>query len=174
MHNIYLCTLYKSDLIELNLICSKPRVAPIKAITIPHLELLGNLLLSRLMDSVKLALKEELKFKKLTDKKEWFYVHTLNNPADMIKKQNFKNIAKENVWWHGSSFLIKETKFNEKVMQPEILLESDIEIQNQINVCLTFRTADKINLTGVINIKKFSLLLKLKRIIAFMGRLMNN
>ena len=64
MHNIYLCTLYKSDLIELNLICSKPRVAPIKAITIPHLELLGNLLLSRLMDSVKLALKEELKFNK--------------------------------------------------------------------------------------------------------------
>ena len=160
VHNIYLCTLYKSDLIEVKYV--------------PHLELLGNLLLSRLMDSVKLALKEELKFKKLTDKKEWFYVHTLNNPADMIKKQNFKNIAKENVWWHGSSFLIKETKFNEKVMQPEILLESDIEIQNQINVCLTFRTADKINLTGVINIKKFSLLLKLKRIIAFMGRLMNN
>ena len=160
VHNIYLCTLYKSDLIEVKYV--------------PHLELLGNLLLSRLMDSVKLALKEELKFKKLTDKKEWFYVHTLNNPADMIKKQNFKNIAKENVWWHGSSFLIKETKFNEKVMQPEILLESDIEIQNQINVCLTFRTSDKINLTGVINIKKFSLLLKLKRIIAFMGRLMNN
>ena len=59
-------------------------------------------------------------------------------------------------------------------MQPEILLESDIEIQNQSNVCLTFRTADKINLTGVANIKKFSLLLKLKRIIAFMHRFMNN
>ena len=78
----------------------------------------------------------------------------------MITKQNFKNIAKENVWWHGPNFLIKETKFNEKVMQPEILLESNIEIQNQSNVCLTFRTTDKINLTGVVNIKKFSLLLK--------------
>ena len=33
-----------------------------KTITIPRLELLGNLLLSRLMGSVKLALKEELKF----------------------------------------------------------------------------------------------------------------
>ena len=97
-----------------------------------------------------------------------------NNPADMITKQNFKNFAKEDVWWHGPSFLIKEAKFNEKVMQPEILLESDIEIQNQSNVCLTFRTADKINLTGVANIKKFSLLLKLKRIIAFMHRFMNN
>ena len=35
-----------------------------KTITTPRLELLGNLLLSRLMDSVKLALKEELKFDK--------------------------------------------------------------------------------------------------------------
>ena len=179
-----------------------------KAITILRLELLGNLLLSRLMDSVKLVLKEELKFDKsyywtdlkitlswiksvgkeynvfvenrfheiwkLTDIKEWFYVDTLNNPADMITRQNFKNIAKKTVWWHGPSFLINDTKFNEKVMQPEIHLESDIEIQNQSNVCLTFRSADKINLTDVVNIEKFSSLLKLKRIIAFICRFMDN
>ena len=65
---------------------------------------------------------------KLTDFKEWFYVDTLNNPADMITRQNFKNIAKENVWLHGPSFLINDTKFNEKLMQPEILLERGIEI----------------------------------------------
>ena len=35
-----------------------------KTITIQRLELLGNFLLDRLMDSVKLALKEELKFDK--------------------------------------------------------------------------------------------------------------
>ena len=57
----------------------------------------------------------------------------------MITKQNFKNIAEENIWWHGPSFLINNTKFNENLMQPEILLESDIDIQNQSNVCLTFR-----------------------------------
>ena len=32
--NIYLLTLYKLGLIEVSLICSKPRVAPTKAITI--------------------------------------------------------------------------------------------------------------------------------------------
>ena len=111
-------------------------VAPIKSITIQRLELLGNFLLSRVMDSVKLALKEELKFsyyrtdlkiklsrikpfekeyivlvenrvqeiRKLTDIKEWFYVDTLNNPADMISRNNFKNIVKENVWWPGQVF----------------------------------------------------------------------
>ena len=44
------------------LICSTSRVAPVKTITITRLGLLGNLLLSRLMDCVKLVLKEELKF----------------------------------------------------------------------------------------------------------------
>ena len=111
---------------------------------------------------------------KLTDFKEWFYVDTLNNPADMITRQNFKNIAKENVWLHGPSFLINDTKFNEKLMQPEILLESGIEIQNQSNVCLTFRVADEINLTDVVNIEKFGSLLKLKRVITFICRFMDN
>ena len=92
----------------------------------------------------------------------------------MITRQNFKNIAKENVWWHGPSFLINDTKFNEKVMQPEILLKSDIDIQNKSNVCLTLRTAYKINLTDVVNIEKFSALLKLKRIIAFICHFMDN
>ena len=112
--------------------------------------------------------------RKLTDFKEWFYVDTLNNPADMITRQNFKNIAKENVWLHGPSFLINDTKFNEKLMQPEILLESGIEIQNQSNVCLAFHVADEINLTDVVNIEKFGSLLKLKRVITFICRFMDN
>ena len=92
----------------------------------------------------------------------------------MITRQNFKNIAKENVWWHGPNFFINDTKFNEKIMQPEFFLESDIEIKNQSNVCLTFHTTDKINLTDVVTIKKFSTLLKLKRIITFTCRFIDN
>ena len=42
--------------ISVNLVPSKSRLAPIKGSTIPRLELLGNLLLSRLMDSVKKSL----------------------------------------------------------------------------------------------------------------------
>ena len=56
--NIYLRTLYKSCLIEVNLICSKSQIAPIKIIDIQRLKLLGNLLLSRLM---KISLKSRIK-----------------------------------------------------------------------------------------------------------------
>ena len=72
----------------------------------------------------------------------------------------------------GLVFFINDTKFNEKIIQPEILLESDIEIKNQSNVCLTFHTTDKVNL--VVNTEKFSTLLKLKRIITFICRFIGN
>ena len=70
-----------------------------------------------------------------------------------------KNVAQENVWWHGTSFLVIYIKFNEKIMQPRFFLESNIDIQDQSNVCLTFRTADKMNLKDVVNIEKFGRLL---------------
>ena len=41
--------------------------------------------------------KKVQEIQKLTDIKQWFHVDTLNNPANMITRQNFKNIAKENV-----------------------------------------------------------------------------
>ena len=53
---IYSRCLCKSSNITTNLIASKSRVAPIKPTTIPRLELLGNLLLARLMKNVKKAL----------------------------------------------------------------------------------------------------------------------
>ena len=43
-----------------HLLCSKTRVAPMKSVTIPRLELLSGLLLSRLVHTVTLALSSKL------------------------------------------------------------------------------------------------------------------
>ena len=59
---VYVKTIYKSGKISVKLLSSKSRVAPLKQETIPRLELLGALLLSRLMLSVRNSLKDELLF----------------------------------------------------------------------------------------------------------------
>ena len=59
---IYVKTIYKSGKIFVKLLSSKSREAPLKQETILRLELLGALLLSRLMLSLRNSLKDELFF----------------------------------------------------------------------------------------------------------------
>ena len=59
---IYVKTIYKSGKILVKLLLSKSRVASLKQETIPRLELLGALLLSRLIISVRNSLKDQLLF----------------------------------------------------------------------------------------------------------------
>ena len=55
----------RSGKVTVRLLTSKSRAAPIKTETIPRLELLGNVLLSRLITSVKNALKNCVNFDKI-------------------------------------------------------------------------------------------------------------
>ena len=52
---VYVRTCYENGLIDVRLVASKSRVAPLKSQTIPCLELLGALILARLVDSLKRA-----------------------------------------------------------------------------------------------------------------------
>ena len=57
-HGVSICipSISKEGNVSLNLIAAKSTLAPMKQNTIPRLQLLGNILLSRLMNSVKNAL----------------------------------------------------------------------------------------------------------------------
>ena len=57
---VYMRSISKNGVICVNLVASKSTLAPIKKTTIPRLELLGNLLLSKLMTSVKNALSKSI------------------------------------------------------------------------------------------------------------------
>ena len=61
---IYVQSIHKSGKVTAKLLTSKARVSPLKSETIPRLELLGNLLLSRLVKSVKNALSKNTEFHK--------------------------------------------------------------------------------------------------------------
>ena len=49
---VYLRTKYENGHIDVNIVASKSRVAPIKEQTIPHLELLGATILARLVQTI--------------------------------------------------------------------------------------------------------------------------
>ena len=57
---VYMRSISKNGVICVNLVATKSRLAPFKKTTIPRLELLGNLLLSKLMTSVKNALSKSI------------------------------------------------------------------------------------------------------------------
>ena len=57
---IYVKTILESGKVDTNFFTAKSRIAPHKEITIPRLELLGNLILARLMNSVKIAIEKDV------------------------------------------------------------------------------------------------------------------
>ncbi|XP_065051274.1 uncharacterized protein LOC135680947 [Rhopilema esculentum] len=63
---VYLRTEYENGEVDCRIIASKARVAPIKQVTIPKLELMGALLLAELMDTIRTVLLEELDPAKIT------------------------------------------------------------------------------------------------------------
>ena len=96
--NVYLLAKTESGKIQVSLVSSKSRVSPIHRHTIPRTELLGNLLLSRLISSVKNALKGHIEFREVhywTDSKiclAWINAQTkefktfVQNRLDEIRK----------------------------------------------------------------------------------------
>ena len=62
---VYVRSFCRSGEVTVRLLTAKSRVAPLKTETIPRLELLGNLFLSRLITSVKNALKNYVNFDKI-------------------------------------------------------------------------------------------------------------
>ena len=62
---VYVRSFCRSGKVTVRLLTAKSRVAPLKTETIPRLELLGNLLLSNLITSVKSDLKNCVNFDKM-------------------------------------------------------------------------------------------------------------
>ncbi|XP_018365780.1 PREDICTED: uncharacterized protein LOC108762994 [Trachymyrmex cornetzi] len=105
-----------------DLLCSKSRVAPLKATTLPRLELSAVLLLARLISKVHDSLGVPYlpkvlkwsvfvanrvgKIQCLTESKDWRHVASSQNPADIFSRGlGPGELADLSLWWHGPPFL---------------------------------------------------------------------
>ena len=94
---VFVKTIYKSGKISVKLLSSKSRVAPLKQETIQRLELLGALLLFRLMLSIRNSLKDEVLFDNVY---YWCLLMSSSSLAncfslDEINKQGIESIHRE-------------------------------------------------------------------------------
>ena len=201
---IYLRYVSESGRTKISFVASKSRVAPLKRKeTIPRLELLGNLILSRLVINVLNALCNEicidevlcftdsqvsLAWIKSTDKElktfvenrvkeirrnvepeNWYYCRTNDNPADILTRieSNISNV----MWFNGPSFIRHnfERESNTLNETDSCLFKEELKTFTVIH-----KTLDCGDINEIIEIRRFSCLLKLFRVTSFVIRFCKN
>ena len=218
---VYLFTYSKDKTVSSGLLCSKTRVAPVgKKFTVPRLELLGCLILSKLMDNVSNACTNHLtisrrvfwtdssinlyriqgvkkefksfvqkrlgKIRQLSEPRDWYYIPTDLNPADVASRGcTADQLIQNELWKHGPEFLrIPDFDFNQFLKKVTNLKFTD----ELLETAVAPRTADLslvssvshqfvkpllescVNLSEFIDIDRYSSLTKLLRITAYVLR----
>ncbi|OXA42316.1 hypothetical protein Fcan01_22920 [Folsomia candida] len=99
-----------NEQVSVQLLQAKARVAPMKKVTIPRLELLGCTIAARLSKSVKEAKSAGNRVKEicsLSNSMEWNHVPGVLNPADLPSKGCSPSHLINSKWWEGPDWLKK-------------------------------------------------------------------
>ncbi|GFX13763.1 integrase catalytic domain-containing protein [Trichonephila clavipes] len=124
------------------LITSKSRVAPIKSLTIPRLELCAAVLLAKLVKRVVAALQLETaevylwvaKIQELYPNQLWRHVPSDQNPADLVSRGvDPEKLLQQNLWFNGPTFLSGDDYPNRTINCREKLDEYNSELKNCVD-----------------------------------------
>lgn len=198
---IYIRSQNKEGETYVNLLCSKTRVAPLKSLTIPRLELSAALLLSSLLRKVLQALDLEVdkvhlwsdstitlqwintqpyllktfvanhvsQIRNISDPMNWRYASTKQNAADCISRgQMPTEFIQNHIWMQGPEWL-KNSESQWPVNEFPRVADSELKRSTALNTIDPNSIQEKIPI-----LTKFSSLSKLKRIMAFCVKCINN
>ncbi|XP_057290885.1 uncharacterized protein LOC130613578 [Hydractinia symbiolongicarpus] len=190
----YGCCVYirfetESGKIKTALVSSKSRVAPIKSQTIPRLELLGALMLARLVvyswiknsDKIyKPFVQNRLtEIRRLFDVKCLKLVGTNDNPADISSRGSSPlKLSTRSLWFEGPGFLsLLENEWPRLQVGDKFLPESSCEEKLSLNVNTEFTClksdSDVVNdpcLSEIIKVDNYNSFKKLVRVTAYVLR----
>ena len=165
--------------VEVNLTCSKTKVSPMKEVTIPRLEFMFCVLLTKLLQFVLNGLSlnianiycchdSMIALYWIQNNQEWkiWIQNCVDNPADIATRECLLNlIANNKLLWFGPEILLRN-----KESWPEDKFVSDVTDQlrsaTKSNVAVNIEYIDqpKQNISAVINIDKYNSLMKVLKI----------
>ena len=105
----------------------------------------------------------------------WFYVRTDDNPADLLTRVDNDGLNNR-LWWDGSKFLQSSNMYVDEYFEPgeEEMKEFEKEVKVKKQNTLIINTEEKPSVDNIIDINKFSDMLKLLRITSYVKRFVDN
>ncbi|XP_065063348.1 uncharacterized protein LOC135689914 [Rhopilema esculentum] len=189
------------------LICAKTRVAPLKELSIPRLELMSGRILSTLMETVYNALSPQIRIDgcrywldsktalywinnqgewrqfvqhrvneilKISKKEDWGHCIGVCNPADLGSRGVSATILRDSrLWWEGPHWLSMGKEYWPKSFTLEDSPEIMEEKRKTVNVTAVIEQ-NRLSVTEIIEVDKFSSLKKLLRVTARVIRFVTN
>ncbi|GFS49085.1 integrase catalytic domain-containing protein [Trichonephila clavipes] len=178
------------DRVSVDLVTSKSRVAPLKRLSLPRLELMGALLAARLAKEVTLhwikgpshrwkpfVANRVREIQSLTDPNSWFHCSGKDNPADLLTRGiSVDALTTNSKWWNGSSFLRQidfQTKgLDEAIPERVYLTEMRKNSNPKEDISLTLTVTKNNFLENIIDISNNYV--KLIRVVSFLYRFIHN
>ncbi|GFT62106.1 integrase catalytic domain-containing protein, partial [Nephila pilipes] len=161
---------------NVHIVCSRNRLAPIKKVTLPRLELLAALMGTRLLKYFCEEVDIQPSAATLwTDSKitltQWRYCPGTQNPADHLSRGIFPSkLSNLKNWWYGPDWLTQEPSLwpTEDLSSYE-QLKTDNEVRKPLTQSFYVETTNP-----VIDITHYSSYTKLLRVIAWILRFLHN